>query len=97
VGVSIVATIIYVAASLFILVMWIRLVFDLIGSFSRSWRPRGFWLVAAEASFAVTDPLVKGVRRIVPPLRLGGITLDLAWSIVLLAAIVLSYIAGAFI
>lgn len=93
---QVVATIVYVLLSLFIVVMWIRLVFDLVQSFSRSWRPRGMWLVVAEAAYAVTDPPVRTVRRILPPLRLGGVVLDFAWSIVLLAAIILSYVASVF-
>ena len=95
-GVVIVATILYFALNIFIVVMWIRLIFDLIASFSRGWRPRGFWLVIAEASYVITDPPVKAVRRVVPPLRIGGIMLDFAWSIVILAAIILSYIAAGF-
>jgi YggT family protein len=96
VGVAIVATVIYFALNLYIVVMWIRLVFDLIASFSRGWRPKGFWLVIAEFSYVVTDPPVKAVRRVVPPLRVGGIMLDFAWSIVILAAIILSYVAAGF-
>ena len=95
-GVVIVATILYFALNIFIVVMWVRLIFDLIASLSRGWRPRGFWLVVAEASYVITDPPVKAVRRVVPPLRIGGIMLDFAWSIVILAAIILSYIAAGF-
>jgi YggT family protein len=91
--VVVVATVIYIAISLFIVVMWARLIFDLVASFSRTWRPRGAWLVIAEAAYVVTDPPVKAVRRIVPPLRIGGVQLDFAWSIVLLAAIIVSSIA----
>ncbi len=93
---GVVATVIYIAISLFIVVMWIRLVFDLVQSFSRTWRPRGFWLVVAETAYVVTDPPVKAVRRVVPPLRVGGVQLDFAWSIVLLAAIIVSSVALGF-
>ncbi|CAN5216136.1 YggT family protein [soil metagenome] len=92
----VVATVIYIAISLFIVVMWVRLVFDLVASFSRTWRPRGPWLVIAEVAYVITDPPVKAVRRVVPPLRLGGVSLDFAWSIVLLAAIIVSSIALGF-
>ena len=94
---GVIATILYIAISLFIAVMWIRLVFDLVQSFSRTWRPRGFWLVIAEAAYVVTDPPVKAVRRVIPPLRVGGVQLDFAWSIVLLAAIIVSSIALTFV
>lgn len=95
-GISIIATILYVALSLFILIMWARLVLDLIVNFSRGWRPRGPLLVVAEVVFTITDPPVKAVRRVVPPLRLGAIQLDFSWSIVLLAAIILSYVVLGF-
>jgi YggT family protein len=95
-GVSIVATVIYIALNIFIVVMWARLVFDLIGNFSRGWRPRGFWLLLAEFAYTVTDPPVKAVRRLIPPLRVGGVSLDFGWSIVLLAAIILSSIVAGF-
>lgn len=90
--VSVIATILYIALTVFIVVMWVRLVLDLVVSFSRNWRPRGAALVLAEAAFSITDPPLKLVRRLVPPLRFGGIVLDLAWTIVLLAAIILSYL-----
>jgi len=95
-GISIIATILYIALSLFILVMWARLILDLVQSFVRGWRPRGPLLVVAEVVFTITDPPVKAVRRVVPPLRLGAVQLDFSWSIVLLAAIILSYFVRGF-
>lgn len=62
----------------------------------RDWRPRGFLLVLLNLIFSVTDPPLKFVRRLVKPVRFGGIALDFAWTVVLLAAIVGMYIALAF-
>ena len=56
--------------------------------FWRLSRPAGAMLVLAEASYTVTDPPIRAVRKVVPPLRLGGAVLDLAWSIVLLLCFV---------
>ena len=56
----------------------------------------GFVLVVAELVFSVTDPPVRAVRRVVPPLRLGGVALDFAWSIVMLGVVVLIYITAIF-
>lgn len=92
--VSIVATIIYVALFLFIMLMWVRFVLDLVRAFARQWRPRGLGLVLAEAVYTVTDPPIKLVRRVIPPLRLGGISLDFAWTIVLLVCLILLSIVG---
>jgi YggT family protein len=96
-GVSIIATIVYVALNIFVVVMWARFVLDLVAMLAREWRPRGFVLVLAELAYTITDPPVKAVRKIVPPLRAGGIVIDFSWSIVLIATIILSYIVAGFI
>ena len=95
--VSIVATVVYVALTIFFLLMWARFILDLVTTFARRWRPRGFGLVLAELVYTVTDPPIKLVRRVVPPLRIGGAALDFAWSIVMLACIILISIATGFV
>ena len=87
--VSIVATVVYVALVVFFILMWARFVLDLARMLARQWRPRGFALVLAEFTYTVTDPPIKLVRRVIPPLRVGGAALDFAWSIVMLVVIIL--------
>jgi YggT family protein len=53
--------------------------------FARSWRPRGAALVAASVVYTITDPPMKLLRRLVPPLRFGGIALDLGFLILIFA------------
>ena len=67
---------------LYWLVLIARLVLDFVQIFARSWQPRGFLLIIAEAVYSITDPPIKAVRRIVPPIRLGSIQFDLAFLIV---------------
>ena len=95
--VSIVAYVVYVALTIFFLLMWARFILDLARTFARQWRPRGLGLVLAEAVYAVTDPPVKLVRRVIPPLRVGGAALDFAWSIVMLACIILISVTLGFV
>lgn len=59
-----------------------RLVVDWIQVFARDWRPRGVTLVLAEAVYSATDPPLKALRKVVPPLRMGRVQLDLAFMIV---------------
>lgn len=94
--VSLIATIAYFALLLYFLAMWARFVLDLVRSFARYWRPTGFGLIVSELVFTITDPPIKTVRRFMPPLRLGGVALDFAWSAVMLVVIVLLYVAMAF-
>ena len=58
-----------------------RLILDWVQALSREWRPRGVVLVLAEAVYTVTDPPLKLLRRILPPLRLGAVQLDLAFLV----------------
>lgn len=95
--VSVIATIVYIGLTIFFVMMWARFVLDLVRTFSRQWRPRGFGLVLAEGVYAVTDPPIRTVRRAIPPLRVGGAALDFAWSIVMLACIILISVALGFV
>lgn len=95
--VSIIAFVIYVALTIFFVLMWARFILDLVRTFARGWRPRGLGLVLAELVFTVTDPPIKAVRRVIPPLRVGGAALDFAWTIVMLATIILTSVALGFV
>jgi YggT family protein len=58
-------------------------------SLGRSWKPSGLLLPILDITYTITDPPLKFVRRFVPPLKLGPIALDLAWTIVLFAVLIL--------
>jgi YggT family protein len=64
-----------------------RFIIDLILSFSRSWRPKGIVVALVESIYTITDPPLKLVRKVVPPIRLGAIQLDFGWTLVLLAVL----------
>lgn len=91
--VSLIATIAYIALLLFFFAMWGRFILDLARNFLRNWRPKGAVLILAEAVFTVTDPPIRTVRKVIPPLRFGGIALDFGWSVVMLAVIILMSVA----
>jgi len=73
----------------YILVLLARLVLEYIPLFNRQWRPRGFALVLAETVFTLTDPPLRFFRRLIPPLRIGPIALDLGFPVTMLACFVL--------
>jgi len=74
---------------LFFLALIIRLVFDWVQMFSRDWRPSGVVLVLAEAVYSVTDPPLRLLRRVIPPLRLGAVQIDLAFTVLFLIVVIL--------
>lgn len=70
-------------------VLWARLILDWIMIFKPRFRPRGALLVVFEAVYTVTDPPIRFFRRILPPIRLGQIALDLGWMLTMLACWIL--------
>lgn len=74
---------------LFLLTLIGRMVLDWIQVFAREWRPAGPVLVAAEGIYTVTDPPLKALRRVIPPLRLGSVQVDLAFTVLFVLVLVL--------
>ncbi len=66
---------------LFLIFLLLRAVFDWVQFFARDWRPRGAALLLAEAVYTVTDPPLKFLRRLIPPLRIGSVAVDLAYMV----------------
>lgn len=66
---------------IFLLVLFVRLVFDWVQVFARDWRPKGLVLVLAEAVYTVTDPPLKALRRLIPPLSIGMVRIDVAFMV----------------
>ena len=93
---GIVFGLVYIALLLFLVTLIIRLVFDWVQMFAREWRPRGVALVAAHAVYSVTDPPLRVLRRLIPPLRLGGISLDLGFLLLFIAVTVAMGITRSF-
>ncbi len=86
---SIVGQVLATVLLLFWLVLIARLVFDMVQLFARSWRPTGFVLVIAEGVFSITDPPLRVLRRIIPPLKFGNVQFDLAFLILLIGVQIL--------
>ncbi len=86
---SIVGQVIEYVLWVFIGLLWVRFIVDWVQVFARSWHPRGVLLVLLEVVYSVTDPPIKALRRVVPPLRLGSVALDLSFILVMITAYVL--------
>jgi YggT family protein len=77
------------ALLLYFLLLIFRLIMDFVFQFARSYEPHGAMLVALEVTFTLTDPPLKFIRRFIPPLRIGGVAIDLAFLILIIAVQVL--------
>jgi len=84
-----IGTILYVLLWIFIALLWVRFIVDWVQVFARSWEPRGPLLVVLEGVYTATDVPINALRKVVPPLRLGTVALDLSFLIVMLVAYIL--------
>ncbi|MGH3472754.1 MAG: YggT family protein [Nocardioidaceae bacterium] len=73
----------------YILLLLARIVMEWVQMFARSWQPVGPAVVVLEVLYSATDPPIRLIRKVVPPLRLGGTAIDLSILIVLLVVWVL--------
>jgi YggT family protein len=87
--VNLVGSILNTLLLLYVFVLLARLVLEWIPVFNREWSPRGAGLVAAEIVYTVTDPPIKLFRRLIPPLRIGGIALDFGFALTMLLCFIL--------
>ncbi|CAL9555040.1 MULTISPECIES: YggT family protein [Streptomyces] len=72
-----------------------RLVMDYVFMFARSWQPGRAMVVALEATYTVTDPPLKALRKVIPPLRFGGVALDLSFFVLMIIVyILINVVAG---
>lgn len=78
-----------------VVVLIARFVIDWVQVLARSWRPRGLVLVVCEVVYTFTDPPLRALRRVIPPLRLGAVALDLSPMVLLIALWILQGINAA--
>lgn len=75
-----------------VLVLIARFVIDWVQVLARSWRPRGLVLILCEAVYTVTDPPLRALRSVIPPVRLGAVALDLSPLILLIGLYLLQIV-----
>jgi YggT family protein len=80
-----IGSILHLILQLFLFALLGRLILDYVRMFKPSWRPSGVILFFVEAIYAITDRPMNFVRRFIPPLRLGGVSLDLSFIVLFFA------------
>ena len=79
-------SILWYALFIFIGLLWVRFIVDWVQVFARRWEPHGPLLVALEGVYSATDPPIMALRRVIPPLRIGSVALDLSFLLVMVTA-----------
>jgi YggT family protein len=83
--------VIYLALYLFLVTLFARFVMSAVLQFGRRWHPGRSAAAALEVVWSVTDPPLKALRRVIRPLRVGSVSLDLASIALLVILFVLMY------
>jgi len=82
------------ALIVFLILLIARLIMEYVFMFARSWRPSGAIAVALELVYSVTDPPLRALRRIIPPLRLGRVSIDLSFLVLFIVVQILIGVLG---
>jgi YggT family protein len=85
---SIIGLVLWWALQIYFFALIGRFISDLVMSVNRSWRPKGILLPVLDIAYSLTDPPLKFLRRFIPPLKLGGISLDFAWTVLLFGVLI---------
>jgi YggT family protein len=88
--VSIAGTVLTAVLGVFLLLLIGRFVMDWVMVFARSYRPTGGMAVVLELVYSATDPPLKALRRVIPPLPLGRAgALDLSFMVLFAVVLIL--------
>ena len=94
--VAIFGAMLYALVGLYSFVVILRVIIEMVESFSRHFDPPHWFMVAGEAIFVVTDPPVKALRRMIPPLRMSnGIGFDLSVIVLFVVLVVVQMVIRA--
>ena len=89
-----IGTILVLILQIFLFALLGRLILDYIRMFARNWRPSGVSLYFVEAVYSITEKPMSFLRRFIPPLRLGAVSLDLSFIVFFFAIQLLIPIVG---
>ena len=91
----VVADVVYFVLLVFLLLLIFRLIMEYVFLLARSYRPAGLVAAALELAYSVTDPPLKALRRVIPPLRIGQVSLDLGFIILFIVVRIRMGVVGA--
>ncbi|TDB72334.1 MULTISPECIES: YggT family protein [unclassified Micromonospora] len=86
---SILLQVLYLILYVFLIVLLARFVLGAVLQYGRRWQPGRGASAGLESVWSVTDPPLKALRRVIPPLRIGTVSIDLASLVLLVILFVL--------
>ncbi|MBU8856162.1 MULTISPECIES: YggT family protein [unclassified Micromonospora] len=86
---SILFQVLYLLLYFFLIVLLARFVLGAVLAYGRRWQPGRGASAGLEVVWSVTDPPLRALRRVIPPLRIGTVSIDLASLVLLVILFVL--------
>ncbi|HEY0238112.1 MAG TPA: YggT family protein [Friedmanniella sp.] len=77
---------------IFLVVLFARMILSWVPVLVRDWQPHGPLLVLAELVYSITDPPLRALRKVLKPVRVGAMSLDLAFIALFLLVSILMQI-----
>lgn len=78
----------------FLIFLIFRLIMEYVFLLARSYRPTGIVAMALELAYSVTDPPLNALRKVIPPLRIGQVSLDLGFLVLFIVVRILIGVVG---
>jgi YggT family protein len=86
----VIAAVIAIYALYFLVgLLFVRFIMSYVMMFARNFRPTGVVAAILELAYSVTDPPLRALRRFIPPLRLGNVSIDLSFIVLFISVYVL--------
>jgi YggT family protein len=82
---------------IFLMILFGRMILSWVPVLVRDWQPRGPLLVLAEVIYSITDPPLRLLRKVLRPVRIGSVMLDLAFIGLAIVVTILMRINEAFL
>jgi len=89
----VVAAVLATVLTVFLVLLFLRLIFEYVFMLARGFKPTGLVAMLLELVFSLTDPPLKALRKVLPPLRVGGVSLDLAFLVLFILVSILRMVA----
>ncbi|MCB0911120.1 MAG: YggT family protein [Propionibacteriaceae bacterium] len=86
---ALIGVLLHGALVIFLALLTIRAVLGWVPLFVRDWEPQGGLRVVAELVLTLTDPPLRLLGKFLPPIRVGGISFDTAFTVLFVLVLVL--------
>jgi YggT family protein len=91
---SIIGQVLYLVCYFSLMLLLTRLAMTYVMQFGKRWRPGRGAAASLEVLWSVTDPPLHALRRMIPTVRVGTVSVDISFMLLVLILILLTSVAS---